>query len=144
MNKVLGIFIAALGLAIAIVPSFTDCPDSMPMNSTGGMGTSSMGTSAPVAPPCHASATAEIFAGVPLVIIGSVMSFTKRKTGFLTLSILGVVVGAATIALPSIVGTCSSPTMLCNTLMKPTLTALGLVAMAGSLGGLVLMRKASP
>jgi hypothetical protein len=131
LNKFLGIAILALGLAIAIVPNFTDCPTSM-----------SMGGMAAKVPPCHASSTAEIYAGAPLAIIGGVMVFTKRKSGFLTLSILGVVLGAAAIALPHIVGTCKSPTMICNTTMKPAVTLLGSLGIAGSLGGLVLIRKA--
>ncbi len=133
MNKYLGIAIAALGIALAIVPNYTDCA------SHGGFMTV-MGKQIPMV--CHWSARGEMALGIPLAFIGVMMMFTQRKSGFLTLSILGVVVGGLAIALPAgIIGTCPGPTMTCNTLMKPMINGLGSLGILGSLGGLILMRK---
>ena len=135
MNKYLGIFLAVLGLALAIVPNFADCA------SHGGYMVV-MGKQIPMT--CHWSARSEIAMGIPLVVIGAIMSFTRRKSGFLTLSILGGSMGILAITLPTyIIGTCPGPTMPCNTLMKPVITLLGSLTVAGSLGGLILMRKAN-
>ena len=135
MNKFLGITLAVLAVAIAVVPSFTDC-------ASHGIFMNVMGKQVPMV--CHWSARAEIAVGVPLFGIGAMMSFTRRKTGYLILSILGVALGALAILLPtSIIGTCPTPTEPCNTIMKPTLTILGSLTIVGSLGGLILMRRAS-
>ena len=135
MNKYFGISLAVLGLALAIVPNFTDC-------ASHGAYMTVMGKQIPMT--CHWSARSEIAMGIPLVFAGTMMTFTRNKSGFFSLSILGVVLGALAITLPtSIIGTCGGPTMTCNTLMKPAITLLGSLAIAGSLGGLILMRKAN-
>lgn len=134
MNKYLGIALAALGLAIAIVPNFTDC-------ASHGAYMTVMGKQIPMV--CHWSARGEIALGIPLAFVGVMLMFTRRKSGFMTLSILGLVLGGLAIALPAgIIGTCPGPTMTCNTLMKPIINGLGSLGILGSLGGLILMRKA--
>ena len=135
MNKYLGITLAVLGLALAIVPNFTDC-------ASHGAYMTVMGKQIPMV--CHWSARSEIAMGIPLVFAGVMMTFTRNKSGFFSMSILGVVLGALAITLPtSIIGTCGGPTMTCNTLMKPAITALGSLTIVGSLGALVLSRKAN-
>ena len=135
LNIFLGITLVVFALAIAVVPNFTDCASQGHFMTVGMM-------QVPMA--CHWAGRAEIAVGAPLVSVGAMMSFTRHKTGYLTLSILGVILGAAAILLPtSIIGTCPSPTMMCNTVMKPTLTILGSLTIVGSLGGLILMRKAN-
>ena len=92
---------------------------------------------------CHWSARSEIAMGIPLIFVGAMMSFMRNKSGLMALSILGVVLGVLAITLPTnIIGTCGGPTMTCNTLMKPAITALGSLTIVGSLCALVLARKA--
>ena len=134
MNKYLGIALAALGVAIAVVPNFTDC-------ASHGAYMTVMGKQLPMV--CHWSARSEIATGIPITVVGAMMAFNRVKSGFLTFSILGVVLGALVITLPThIIGTCPGPTMTCNTVMKPATTALGSLTVVGSLVGLVFMRKA--
>jgi len=136
MNRFLGIALIVFGITLAIVPGLTDC-------ASHGAYMTVMGKQVPMV--CHWSARSELAVGIPLAFVGAMMSFTRRKSGFLTLSILGVVLGGLAIGLPAgIIGTCPGPTMTCNTLMKPIISGIGSLAIVGGLVGFVLMRKASP
>jgi hypothetical protein len=135
LNKILGISLVVLGLAIAIVPQFTDCASQ-------GHFMTVMGNQVPMT--CHWAARGEIAVGAPLMVMGGVMSFSRRRSGFFALGILGVVAGGFTMFLPHyIIDTCPGPTMACNTLMRPSLTALGSLTVIGSVVGMVLGKKAS-
>ena len=128
MNKFLGISLIILALAIAIVPSFTDCKKATDLAS---------------AMPCQQSAKAEIIVGAPLAVVGASIVFTKKKGGLLSLSIIGVVLGVSAVLIPTtLIGTCPGQLMRCDTLMKPSLIALGTLTVIGGLGGLVLSRRA--
>jgi hypothetical protein len=135
VNKFLGVTLAVLALAIAIVPNYTDCAShGIFMTLMNGMKT---------AMKCHWTALAEIAVGAPLVGVGAMLSFTKSKNGLFSLAFLGVVLGALAIALPiNLIGTCSNVAEPCNTLMKPTVTALGSLTIVGSLCGLLLASRA--
>ena len=137
MNRVLGIALVGLALAIAIVPHFTDC------YSQGHLLTLANGNTQPMK--CHWTAQAEIAVGIPLVGVGAMLSFSRRRGIASGLSVMGIMLGAMALALPySLIGTCAAPTHICNTAMKPALTALGSVAIVGSLGAMVLARKLDP
>ncbi len=126
-TKILGITLVVVALAIALVPHFTDC------YSQGKTVALANGTQQPMK--CHWSAQAEIAVGAPLVAVGAILPFSRRKDMTRSLSVLGIVLGGVALALPySLIGTCGMPTMLCNTAMKPALTALGSVAVVGGLG----------
>jgi hypothetical protein len=136
MNKVLGITLIVLALAIAILPSFADCA------SQGNVLTLASGKEIPMK--CHWTAKAEIAVGIPLLAAGAMMVTTRRKSNLLILGIMGCVLGVVAIMLTtnSLIGVCTTPTMVCRTLMKPTLTILGSLAIAASVGIIVLSRKA--
>jgi hypothetical protein len=135
VNKFLGITLVVLGIAIAVVPNFTDCA------SQGLMTTNAAGK--PMQMMCHWAGRAEIAVGAPLFAIGGVMAFAQRRSSLFSLAILGSILGVVAILLPTnIIGTCGTPTMHCNTVMKPALTGLGALAIVGSLGGLILARRA--
>ena len=147
MYKVLGIALVVLALAIGIVPQFTHCP-SHPAS----MGSSSMqipmssGMNAPMAmsstPKCQTTAKSEIAVAVPLFGVGAVLTFSRRKNLILGLSAGGAVLGVMAIALPAaITGTCSMPTMICNTVMKPALYTLGSFAIVGSVVGMIVSSR---
>ncbi len=134
MNKVLGIILVVLALAILIIPMFTDC------ESQGKSITLPNGKTIPMK--CHWSGVAEIVAGVPLALVGVLMCFTKKKLGFLILSTIGAVLGILVILIPTtLIGVCTSG-MICETVMKPALTIMGSLVIAVSLCGFLLMRRA--
>ncbi len=136
MNKILGITLIVMALGIAIVPAFTDC------QSQGKAIVLSSGKTVPMK--CHWTGIAEIATGVPLAAVGIMMTFTRRKNSLYTLSGMGGILGIFAVLLPTtLIGVCTNMTALCNTVMQPTLTAMGSVAIAGSLGAMVLARKAS-
>jgi len=135
MGKFLGITLVVLALAIAIVPAFTDC------QSQGKSLTTSTGKVVPMK--CHWTGVAEIGIAAPLLGVGAIMTFSRRKNSLMTLGVLGILLGGMAIAFPNgLIGVCATPTMLCHTVMKPTLTALGSVAIVGSIGAMVLAQKA--
>ena len=112
MFKVLGITLVVLALALAIVPHYTDC------QSQGAMMTTSSGMKTPMK--CHWSGIAEIGVAAPLVGVGAMLSFSRRKNYILGISAIGAILGAMAIALPAkLIGTCPTVTHICNTTMKP-------------------------
>jgi hypothetical protein len=126
--KYFGIVIVVLALLVAILPQFTTC------ESQGKYITMANGMTTPMK--CSWTAKAELAVGVPLFAVGAMMAFNRRKENFLSLSVLGVILGVAVLLLPtSLIGVCSS-NMLCNTVMKPTLLAAGGLVTSISLGGL--------
>jgi hypothetical protein len=135
MNKVFGIVIAVLGIALAATPFLTDCQahdklmaNGMPMR-------------------CDENRTPELAMGASLLVVGAVMSagVFKSKGAFFGLAGLAVVLGTAGIMVPrTIADTCPNPAMFCNTQMVPILTVVGGMAVVGGLTGLVLaVRKKS-
>ncbi len=136
MNKFLGIVLVVMALGIAIVPTFTDC------QSQGKAITLSSGKTVPMK--CHWTGIAEIATGVPLAAVGVMMTFNRRRNSLFTLSVMGSILGIFAVLLPtSLIGVCTNMTALCNTVMKPALTAMGSVAIVGSLGAMMLARKAN-
>ncbi len=136
MNRFLGVALIVMALAIAIVPAFTDC------QSQGKALTLANGRTVPMK--CHWTGVAEIATGVPLMAVGAMMTFTRRKRNLLGLGVMGSILGIFAILLPTqMIGVCTSMTGLCNTVMKPTLVTLGSLAIVGSLGVMVIARKAS-
>ena len=134
MYKFFGILIVVLALAIAIVPAFTDC------QSQGKSLTTSAGKAVPMK--CHWNGIAEIGVAVPLLAVGAMMAANRRKYNLRNLSIMGIVLGALAVAFPAgLIGVCATPTMICHTVMGPTLTVLGSVAIVGSIGAMVYSRK---
>lgn len=128
--KALGILIILLALVIGIVPQFTDC------QAQGRALTLDSGRQIPMK--CHWTARAEMAVGGPLLIVGGLLTRSKRKESLRNLSILGIALGAFAILLPtSLIGVCMSDEMLCNILMKPTLIFGGTLTIATSLITLV-------
>jgi hypothetical protein len=132
--KWFGIALIVLALGIGIVPQFTDC------YAHGQLVTLANGSTQPMK--CHWTAQGEIALAVPILGIGAMMTSGRRKESARYLSILGIILGALVITLPTnLIGTCGMATHFCNTAMKPSLLALGSLAMVGSLGGLMLSFK---
>ncbi len=163
--KVLAVLIIIVALAIIIVPQFTNCEYGKSHPATINMKTSStaadvvqyasMGSmEAPAADAasvpyrmmkCFWSARAEIIAGVPLLALGVLLLFARRKETIRAIGIVTVVIGVLTILIPTtIVGTCVNPAMVCNTEMKPTLFITGGIAVALGIAVLVLGEMRRP
>jgi hypothetical protein len=146
--KVLAVLIIILGLAIIIVPQFTNCeygkdnPETLNMQtsdaavteyaSTGGMEATAESAAVPYrAMKCLWSARAEIIAGVPVIVLGALLLFARRKETIRVIGILTAVMGVLTILIPtSFIGVCKNPDMVCNTEMKPTLLIAGGITVA--------------
>jgi hypothetical protein len=163
MYRILGVTLALLALAIGIVPQFTHCaPHPAAMSNSmqapaamGSQATSSMGMQSPAAastpapmagmakiPKCSTTAKAEIGVAIPLFAVGAVLTFSRRKGMIIGFSALGIVLGIMAVALPAgITGTCATPTMICNTAMKPSVYALGSLTVLGSIGSMIAGSK---
>jgi hypothetical protein len=91
---------------------------------------------------CHWTAQSEIAVAGPMLVVGGLMGFSKRRDTLRALSILGIVLGVFAILIPTyLVGVCASFEMLCNSLMKPILIFGGLVVSVASLIGLGLSSR---
>jgi hypothetical protein len=129
--KVGGIFLLVLAVAIAVVPQLTDC------HSQGRTLTLANGTKIDMK--CHWTAQAELALALPLAGVGAFMAFGRRRTDPRSLGALGMLLGAAVIAIPvALIGVCSNSMMLCNSIMQPTLILLGTLAIAASLAVMVM------
>jgi hypothetical protein len=134
MHRFFGIALAALAIAIAVVPAFTDC------QSQGKSLTTSAGKSVPMK--CHWTGIAEIGVAAPLLVVGGMMATNRRRDNIRNFGIMGIVLGALAIAFPAkLIGVCQTPTMLCHTVMSPTLITLGSIAIVGSIGAIVFRPK---
>ena len=163
--KVLAVLIIILGLVIIIVPQFTNCEYGADHPATLNMRTSDAGvvqyasmegmegtedTMESAAVPyrmmkCLWSARAEIIAGVPLIVLGALLLFARRKETIRTIGVLTAVMGVLTILIPtSFIGTCMNPEMVCNTQMKPTLLIAGGITVALGVAVLVLGETRRP
>lgn len=134
MNKIMGVTIVVLALAIGIVPLFTDCL------SQGKMLTTAAGMTVPMK--CHWTAIAEIGVAIPLGLIGIMNIFSKRKETLSALNLVGASLGALAILFPTVlIGVCSNAMMYCNMVEKPTLILGGTLAAAACLVTLVNSRR---
>jgi hypothetical protein len=134
MNKVLGVAIIALALAIIIIPQFTNC------EAQGRMLTLASGKTTPMK--CTWTARAEIATGVPIFALGAMMFFVRKRESLRYLGGLGAILGVFAMLLPSVlIGVCSG-NMVCHTVMKPSLLTFGALVTAASLVGITLsLRK---
>jgi uncharacterized membrane protein YwaF len=135
LNKLFGIVLILVALAMAIVPLYTDC------QSQGKSITLASGKTIPMK--CHWTGRAEIALAAPLLVVGAMMVLTRRKSNLLILSILGAVLGVMAILIPdNLIGVCSTA-MPCNTVMQPVLNILGGAAIAVGFGAFIISRKAT-
>jgi hypothetical protein len=133
MLKAIGVVLIILALALAIVPFFTDC------ESQGKMITLENGKQ--ISMKCHWAGTAELGVAVPLLFVGAMLLFARRRENATNLGILSIVLGGMAIAFPVwLIGVCAMPTMTCVTAMKPVLISAGAAAAALGVAAVVLSR----
>lgn len=142
--KVLAVLITLVALVIIIVPQFTNCEANKGDSATATSTAAPMGSPSAAATPyrmmkCYWTAHAEIVVGVPLIAIGALLFFARRKETTRALGIITAVLGVLTILIPtSIIGTCLNDQMVCNTEMKPVLLISGGIVVALGLAVLVV------
>ena len=131
MVKALGIAILVLALVAAILPGFLSC------GHDGKVLTLANGKT--VQMKCTWTAVSEMAVGVPLAVVGGMMTFSRRKEGVRDLAILSIILGAFVLMLPTnLIGVCASDAMKCHSIMKPSLQIIGGLVMAAGVGGLIL------
>jgi len=134
MNKFLGVAMILLAVVLAVAPVFTDC------ESHGKMLTTADGRS--ISMKCHWAGVAEVAAAIPLALAGIYALRSRRKETLRFAGIVGAVSGLMAILLPTLlIGTCGSPMMICNILMRPILLASGILAIAASIALFVTARE---
>jgi hypothetical protein len=134
MFKFLGVVLIVLAVAIAVVPTFTDC------QSQGSVITMANGSTTPMK--CHWTGVAELGMAIPLVGVGIMMMASRRKETLSYLSVTGIVLAGVMIALPDgLIGVCANPTHVCVTAMKPALNSLGALVALGGIVGLIQSRR---
>lgn len=132
--RAIGISFIVFALAIGLVPQFTNC------SAQGRSLELANGNTTPMK--CYWTAQAELGVAGPLLLVGGLMVFNRRKETLRTLSALGAALGVFAILLPTtLIGVCASDEMLCNILMKPTLIFGGILAITLGLLGLVVGRE---
>jgi hypothetical protein len=134
MNKVLGTAMIVLALVLGIAPVFSDC------ESGGKMLTTADGKA--VSMKCHWAGIAEVAAAVPLGLAGIYALRRRRKETMRFAAIVGAASAVVALLLPTVlIGTCMSPTMLCNLLMRPILLTAGILAVVVSVALFFVARE---
>jgi hypothetical protein len=137
--KVVGGLLIALALLVAIVPMFTDC------QSQGRSLTLANGREIPMK--CHWTGLAELALAAPLLVVGALMTTSRRTESLRNMNVITAVVGILVILLPAtLIGVCANPDMRCNAVMKPSLILAGALVLALGLVGVLraLRRKDEP
>lgn len=130
MNKFFGVLVIVVAIAIAIVPQFNNC------DYAGKSLALANGNAVPMK--CLWTARAELGTGIALLAVGAMMTASRRKESLRNLSVMGVILGIFVMLFPTkLIGVCSSM-MPCNTVMEPSMLALGTLAIVGSLAGMVI------
>ncbi len=135
--KVIAAILIILALVVGIVPQFTDClaqgrEIEMPNGRTMPM-------------KCHWTRQAEVAVALPLLVVGVLMLFTRRRSTLRILAAVALALGISAILVPAyLIGTCASAEMICNLLMKPVLLFAGIVIVVTSVVALVYLRGEDP
>lgn len=129
--KVAASLIMILAVVIAVVPMFTDC------ESAGRMLTLADGRE--ISMKCHWTGRAELGLGLPILAVGAMMMFSRRKESRRYLGIAATTLGVVAILLPTnLIGVCMNPDMPCVSTMKPALILGGALLIGVSLVTVVL------
>ncbi|HLF26302.1 MAG TPA: DUF4418 family protein [Anaerolineae bacterium] len=132
--KASAILIVALAAVVGVVPLLTDCL------AEGQTLATADGRQVPMK--CHWTAIAEFALAVPLLGVGASLWFSRRKETRRPLALLGMIIGALVILLPTaLIGVCQHPDATCNLVMRPTLILSGTLVMGISMLSLVVSER---
>jgi CHASE2 domain-containing sensor protein len=133
--KVIGGLLIALALLVGIVPMFSDC-ESQDRSLT-------LANGREIPMKCHWTGLAELAMAAPLLVVGALMTTSKRTESLRNMNVIAVVAGIAVILLSStLIGVCANPDMRCNAVMRPSLILAGsLVVALGVVGVLQALRR---
>ena len=124
--KLSAVLLIGLAILIAVVPPLTECARE------GKTATLANGQSTYMR--CHWTAIASISMAVPLLAVGVMQWFSKRKETQRALSLLGALMGIFVILFPTaLIGVCSHPDATCNLIMRPALIFMGTVVIGVNL-----------
>ncbi len=130
--KLSAVLLIALAVLIAVVPPLTECAREGKAVATAAGGQVPM--------KCHWTAVASIAMAIPLLIAGVLQWLNKRKESQRALSILGAVMGALVILLPTaLIGVCAHPDATCNLIMRPALIFMGALVVGINLFDLIVV-----
>jgi hypothetical protein len=137
MLKAAATVVVVLAVVVGGIGFFTDC------ESQGHRMELAAGMTAPMK--CHWTGVAETALAVPLVGVGGLLGFSRRKETRRALSALGVLIGAYIVMVPTmLIGVCPGNDMLCNQVMRPTLVLAGILVAGISLVSLLMSWRAQP
>jgi hypothetical protein len=133
--RIMAIVLVVLALVIGIAPQYLDCQAS-------GREPLKLANGNTVPMKCLWTAHAEAATALPMLVLGSVMTFSRRRESRRALSLMGIALGVVTILLPTtLIGVCASNMMVCNSTMKPLLILAGSLVIAVSVVSLVLAQR---
>jgi peptidoglycan/LPS O-acetylase OafA/YrhL len=133
--RVAAILVVATALIIGIVPQFTHCKTSSTMSANASTATPTAGaangagavvTAQATPMRCYWTARAELGAALPLLAVGVLLFFSRRKETRRALAVLVCLLGVVAMLLPTVlIGVCEQSSAVCNTTMRPILLAAG-------------------
>lgn len=130
MIRVLAVVFIVLALVVGIVPQFTNC------QADGKSLALASGKTVPMK--CLWTARASIALAIPLGAVGIMLFFSRRRETKRLLAIVGGLLGAGAILLPTwLIGVCSMEAA-CRDVMKPLLITMGALSIVA--GIIVLAR----
>ncbi len=132
--KLSAVLLIALAVLIAVVPPLTECAREGKLLATAD------GRQVPMK--CHWTAVASVTMAIPLLLVGLMQWFNKRKESKRALSILGAVMGAIVLLLPTaLIGVCAHPDATCNLIMRPSLILMGTLVVGINLFDLIVVER---
>lgn len=132
--KVTAAVVVTLALLVGAIPYFFNCEHD------GKKLTLSDGRQVPMK--CSWTARAETAVAAPLLVVGSLLSVSRRRESRGGLGVLGAALGAFVMLLPTqLIGVCTHPDASCNLVMKPAMLFLGVLIVGASLWTLLAAQR---
>jgi hypothetical protein len=123
-----------ISFVVAILPQFTACAFFGK--------TIALQNGSTVEMKCLWSARSELILAAGIFTVGALIFTSRRLETRRSLSIMGIILGAFTMLIPSeLIGVCATPSMLCHSVMLPSMLATGGLVAAISAFGLVYSYK---
>lgn len=131
--KVLGTGLVIVAILAAVIPYFTNCTaEGLFIKTADGR---------EIDMKCFWTSRASIGAAIPLAAIGIMVVLSKKRESRRMLGVVGALLSAALIALPTVlIGVCKMD-KLCLNVMKPSLMLLGAIGIVASIAVVALASR---